>query len=51
MFEKGIHAREWIGHAVATYIINDLLNGNDTEVAKILDDFDVFVCPVLNPDG
>lgn len=47
----GIHAREWIAPAVGTYVINELLNGNDTEVAKILDDFDIYAVPALNPDG
>lgn len=47
----GIHAREWISPAVGTYLINELLNSEDPELVKITEDFDVYVIPVLNPDG
>ena len=45
------HAREWITSAVATFTINELLNGPQTNISKYLDDFDVYVLPFLNPDG
>lgn len=49
--EANIHAREWITSAVSTYIINELLNGNDTKLQSYLNDFDIYVVPVINPDG
>lgn len=50
-FEGGIHAREWIGPATVTYIINDLLNSKDPEFRQIADSFDWYLFPVTNPDG
>ncbi|CAL8070156.1 unnamed protein product [Orchesella dallaii] len=49
--DANIHAREWITSAVATYIINELLNNPDSEIQSWTDDFDWVVLPVLNPDG
>ncbi|ODM94385.1 Zinc carboxypeptidase A 1 [Orchesella cincta] len=49
--DGGIHAREWISPAVVTYVINELLTSNDTEVTQIAEDFDLYVMPVMNPDG
>jgi carboxypeptidase A4 len=42
----GVHAREWISPAVATYIIRELQK--DT---GLLNKMDFYVMPVLNPDG
>ncbi|CAL8107053.1 unnamed protein product [Orchesella dallaii] len=49
--DGGIHAREWISPAVVTYVINELLTSNDTEVTSITEDFDLYIIPNLNPDG
>ncbi|XP_076644229.1 carboxypeptidase B [Halictus rubicundus] len=48
--DAGMHAREWIGTAVATYIASQLVekNGNYT---KLLDNSDWMILPVANPDG
>ena len=46
----GIHAREWISPATVTYIMTELLN-NAEEHADILDKFDFYVMPLINPDG
>ncbi|KAJ3170879.1 hypothetical protein HK101_011309 [Irineochytrium annulatum] len=54
----GIHAREWIGPAVAVYIGNFLAtdhdphsSSTDPSAASLLTQFTVTVIPVMNPDG
>jgi len=49
--DANIHAREWITNAVATYIINELLNGQTSGLRGLLNTFDFHVAPVINPDG
>jgi len=49
--DANIHAREWITNAVATYIINELLNGQESGLKSLLNTFDFHIAPVLNPDG
>ncbi|KAK2710442.1 hypothetical protein QYM36_011835 [Artemia franciscana] len=46
--EAGIHAREWITPATATYIINQLFHENNTAVRE---NFDWIIVPSTNPDG
>uniref|UniRef100_T1J4W0 Transporter n=1 Tax=Strigamia maritima TaxID=126957 RepID=T1J4W0_STRMM len=48
--DAGIHAREWIAPAAATYIINQLVN-NYAENSELSDDVDWYILPVVNPDG
>ena len=47
------HAREWISTKVVMYIAENLLNGygSDTRVTSLLDECEVFVVPIVNPDG
>ena len=46
--EAGIHAREWIAPAMATYIIDQLLhNAQD----GFLDELNFHILPIANPDG
>jgi len=49
--EAGIHAREWIAGAVATYIINELLNSPDPVIQKWTEDYEWHIVPISNPDG
>ncbi|KAK4007902.1 hypothetical protein OUZ56_013062 [Daphnia magna] len=45
----GIHAREWISPALATYIIRQLVEVPANEA--LLCNVDWFIMPVMNPDG
>jgi len=44
------HAREWITPATVTYMINELLN-NRGNYQDILNSVDIYVVPIVNPDG
>lgn len=50
-FETNIHAREWISSAVSTYILNELLTSQDSEIRKLAESYDWYFVPVANPDG
>jgi len=47
--DAGFHAREWIGPAVATYVINELTANADQY--DFLDSVDFYIVPVMNVDG
>lgn len=51
--DAGIHAREWVAPATAVYIINNLVNGyeKDPEITQLVNKFDWYIFPVVNPDG
>ncbi|KAJ3282009.1 hypothetical protein HK104_011156 [Borealophlyctis nickersoniae] len=53
VFHGGIHAREWIGPAVVTYIATQLIlkNGEDQAVTDLLSKYRFSIIPVLNVDG
>jgi len=48
--ESGIHAREWIGSAVATFIVRELVEDYD-EHPSYLDNINWYFLPSANPDG
>ncbi|KAI0481884.1 hypothetical protein F4859DRAFT_438344 [Xylaria cf. heliscus] len=52
-FNGNVHAREWITSVVVEYILYQLVTGykNDSLVQKVLDNYDFYVLPVVNPDG
>ena len=45
---EGIHAREWIAPAMATYIMRELVEKN---ASKYLDNLNFHILPSANPDG
>merc|ERR1712223_1115086 len=48
--EAGIHAREWIASATATFMINELVN-NYEQNKDIVDNLNIHFIPMANPDG
>ncbi|KAI1810184.1 hypothetical protein GGS20DRAFT_219614 [Poronia punctata] len=54
LFHGNVHAREWITSMVVEYILYQLINGYNNEdelVVKILDNYDFYILPIVNPDG
>ena len=50
--DGGIHAREWISHSSVEYFVYQLVEKlNLPENKKMVDNFDIYVAPILNPDG
>ncbi|CAG2107277.1 unnamed protein product [Medioppia subpectinata] len=52
--DGGTHAREWAAVSTACYIIDRLIddyNAGDKVVTYLLNRFDFYVVPVVNPDG
>jgi len=49
----GQHAREWISVATTTCIADRLVRGygSNAEITALLDEMQVYVVPVVNPDG
>jgi murein tripeptide amidase MpaA len=48
--DGGIHAREWISPAAVIYTLHQLVENYD-ENRDIVDNFDIYIMPVMNPDG
>ncbi|KAF5275817.1 hypothetical protein FQR65_LT04055 [Abscondita terminalis] len=51
VIEGGSHAREWIGPATVTYILNQVITNNDPKIRSILTRWNWYFFPVFNPDG
>ena len=50
--DGGIHAREWISPSSVEYFVYQLVeNFKLPENKKMVDNFDIYVAPILNPDG
>ena len=50
--DGGIHAREWISPASVEYIVHQLVEkSNSGKLKQFVDNFDIYVLPILNPDG
>jgi len=52
-FDGGIHAREWISTATVIYMLGHIVSDHatDPDIKALLDQFDIYVLPLLNPDG
>jgi len=52
-FDGGLHAREWIATGAVTYMLGHIVSGHETDadIKNLLNDFDLYVMPLLNPDG
>merc|ERR1719228_302736 len=52
-FNGGMHPREWIAHASIVWIMNEFATkyGHDDKITTFLDTFDVYILPLVNPDG
>lgn len=48
--DGGIHAREWVSPAAVTYLIHRMVE-TEGEYDSLLAKFNVFVLPMVNPDG
>ena len=48
--DGGIHAREWISPATVSYIAYELLE-NAGNHAHLLNHYDFYIMPLVNPDG
>ncbi|CEF66206.1 Peptidase M14, carboxypeptidase A domain and Proteinase inhibitor, carboxypeptidase propeptide domain and ShKT domain and Proteinase inhibitor, propeptide domain-containing protein [Strongyloides ratti] len=51
--DGNIHAREWASSHTALFIINQLVSGygKDKFITHFLKYYDIFILPMLNPDG
>jgi murein tripeptide amidase MpaA len=48
--DGGIHAREWISPAAVSYMAFQLLENSECH-EDILNNYDIYVMPIVNPDG
>ncbi|MCP4604079.1 MAG: hypothetical protein GY847_26750 [Proteobacteria bacterium] len=53
LFDAAIHGNEWTGIEVAVYLIKYLTNNykSDDELKKLVDTREIWVVPMVNPDG
>ena len=50
--DGGIHAREWISPSSVEYVIQQFVeNYNASGNSKYVDNFDIYILPISNPDG
>jgi len=51
--DAGMHAREWLSIGVANFVLIQflLLKETNVKVQHILHHFDIFILPIMNPDG
>lgn len=54
MISGTVHAREWITAPVIEYIAKQLVDGykaGDNDTQAVLDNYDFYMFPFVNPDG
>lgn len=42
---------DWLSPTVVTYLINQLVTGDDPEARSASEDFEWHIFPIVNPDG
>ncbi|KAI1271308.1 hypothetical protein F5Y07DRAFT_405724 [Xylaria sp. FL0933] len=54
LYHGTVHAREWISTAVTEYLTYKLIteyNSGDNNTRAVLDKYDFYIIPIVNPDG
>ncbi|KAI3323651.1 hypothetical protein HD806DRAFT_543878 [Xylariaceae sp. AK1471] len=54
LYHGTVHAREWISASTTEYLTYKLVteyNAGDNETRSVLDKYDFYIIPVVNPDG
>jgi hypothetical protein len=48
-----MHGDEWTGNEMLLYLIDELLTnyGTDPQITNLIDELDIWIVPVMNPDG
>lgn len=46
-----IHAREWLSTATVVRIMNHLVTSTEDDVERLIEAYDWYVVPIVNPDG
>lgn len=50
--DAGMHAREWITAPVALYLLYQLVEESQNEMSRsIRQNYDIYILPMVNPDG
>jgi hypothetical protein len=47
------HGDEWVGNEMLLYLIDDMLPnyGTDPQITNLIDEVDIWIVPLMNPDG
>lgn len=53
LYSSSIHGDETTGYVLFLRLIDYLLNGygNDARITNMVDEIDIYICPLANPDG
>lgn len=48
-----MHGNEWVGNEMLLYLIDHMLSnyGTDPQVTELIDEVDIWLVPLMNPDG